>query len=281
MVLVPVSVTDHNGKTILGLKAKDFNIFDDQKRQDIVSFSNEDAACSVGMVLDISGSMRNSLAVAKDGAQAFFGTANPEDEFLLLTVSTLPASSGFTTDTAALAQNIAFIRPGGMTALIDTVYLGLNRMRKASHPQRALVILSDGMDNHSRYSRGELLRAALEADVQIYAIIMDGAADGASTGTIPFRPSLIGKPGDQAAARQGPELLEELADKTGGLYFHARSEAEAREAMVHAGEAVRNQYVIGYQIADSGPPGKYHRIRVKSTVPKVNVHARSGYYSRD
>jgi Ca-activated chloride channel family protein len=225
--------------------------------------------------------MRNSLAVAKDGAQAFFGTANPEDEFLLLTVSTLPASSGFTTDTAALAQNIAFIRPGGMTALIDTVYLGLNRMRKASHPQRALVILSDGMDNHSRYSRGELLRAALEADVQIYAIIMDGAADGASTGTIPFRPSLIGKPGDQAAARQGPELLEELADKTGGLYFHARSEAEAREAMVHAGEAVRNQYVIGYQIADSGPPGKYHRIRVKSTVPKVNVHARSGYYSRD
>jgi Ca-activated chloride channel family protein len=281
MVLVPVSVTDHSGKTIMGLQAKDFNIFDDQARQEIVSFSNEDAPCSVGMVLDISGSMRQSLAVAKEGASAFFKTANPDDEFLLLTVSTLPASSGFTTDTAALAENIAYTRPGGMTALIDTVYLGLSRMKKASHPQRAVVILSDGMDNHSRYSRSELLRVALEADVQIYAIIVDGAAGGGSTGGAPFRPSLVGKPGDQAAARQGPELLEELADKTGGLYFHARGDAEAKEAMVKAGEAVRNQYVIGYQIADSGTPGKYHRIRVKSTVPKVNVHARSGYYSRD
>ena len=176
MVLVPVTVTDHNGKTIEGLRAEDFNILEDQVPQQIVSFTSEDAPCSVGLVLDISGSMRNTLDAAKGVAQSFFQTANPEDEFLLLTVSTQPeAVSGFTTDIAALEENIERTSPGGMTALIDTVYLGLNRMRKARQPRRALLILSDGMDNYSRYSKSELMRVALEADVQIYTIIVDNA----------------------------------------------------------------------------------------------------------
>jgi len=280
MVLVPVTVTDHYGKTILGLQAKDFNIFDDQTPQAIVSFTAEDAPCSAGLVLDISGSMQTTLGAVKESALAFVRTANPRDEFLLLTVSTLPeASLAFTTDTAVLEDSIARTRTGGFTALIDTVYLGLNQMRKARHPQRALVIVSDGMDNHSRYSKAELLKAALEADVQIYSIIIDNGAGGSSPNTVPFRPSMIAKPGDQGAARQGPSLLEELADKTGGLSFHARNGAEAQGAMLKAGLALRNEYVIGYQPADSDASGKRHQIRVKSTVPKVSVHARSGYYA--
>ncbi len=280
MVLVPVTVTDHYGKTITGLQAKDFNLFDDQTPQRIVSFATEDAPCSAGLVLDISGSMQSTLGAVKDSARAFVRTANQDDEFLLLTVSTLPAASPeFTTDTEALEESIALTRPGGFTALIDTVYLGLNQMRRARSPQRALVILSDGMDNHSRYSKAELLQAALEADVQIYTIIVDNGAGGSSGNTVPFRPSMIKKPGDQGADRQGPSLLEELADKTGGLSFHVRSGAEAKEGMLKVGQALRNQYVIGYQPADSEPSGKLHRIRVKSTLPKVTVHARSGYYA--
>ena len=124
-------------------------------------------------MLDISGSMQQTLSAAKDIAQAFFEAANPDDEFLLLTVSTQPAATpGFTTDTAALEDTIGFTKPGGLTALIDTVYLGLSRMREAQRPRRALLILSDGMDNHSRYSKSELMRVALEADVQIYTIII-------------------------------------------------------------------------------------------------------------
>jgi len=162
MVLVPVTVTDRNGKSVEGMRATDFNILEDQIAQQIVSFGTEDAPCSVGLVLDISGSMRNALGVAKGVSRSFFQTANPEDEFMLLTVSTRPESvSGFTNDTADLERRIARTAPGGMTALIDTVYLGLNRMRKASEPRRALLILSDGMDNYSRYSKGEMLRVAL------------------------------------------------------------------------------------------------------------------------
>jgi Ca-activated chloride channel family protein len=282
MVLVPVMVTDHNGRTIEGLRAEDFNVFDNQALQPILSFTNEDAPCSVGMVLDISGSMRTTLGSAKRAAESFFQTTSPDDEFLLLTVSTQPAAGPeFTADPTVLEESISYTRPGGMTALIDTVYLGLNRMRKASHPQRALLILSDGFDNYSRYSKSELLRVALEADVQIYTIIMDTGMGGGSSsaGTVPFRPSLVRKPGDQAADRQGPMLLEELSDKTGGLYFHARNDAEAREGMRKAGQALRNEYMIGYRAIPSGAAGKWHQIRVKSTLPRVNIHARSGYYA--
>jgi len=280
MVLVPVTVTDHYGKTIMNLRAKDFNIFDDQTPQQVVSFATEDVPCSVGLVLDISGSMKSAIGAVKESAQAFVRTANPDDEFLLLTVSTNPAvSPEFSKDTQSLEENIGFTKPGGFTALIDTVYLGLNQMRKARTQRRALVILSDGIDNHSQYSKGELLRVALEADVQVYTIIVDNGAAHSSDNTVPFRPSMIRKPGDQGAQRQGPSLLEELADKTGGLYFHARDATQVREGLTKAGQALRNEYVIGYQPADSELSGKWHRIRVKSTVPKVSVHARSGYYA--
>ncbi len=279
MVLVPVSVTDRYGKTIQGLRAQNFTVLDDQIPQRIASFTSEDVPCSVGLVLDISGSMRHALATAKTVAQAFFRTANPDDEFLTLTVSTLPnALAGFTTDAEALEQDIQSSRPGGLTALIDTVYLGLSRMREAKRPRRALLIVSDGMDNHSRYSKRELIRAALEADVQVYTILVNGEA-GASAGIL-FRPSMMAKPGDRAAERQGPQILEELSDKTGGLHFHVRSDAEAKEAAMKAGRALRNGYVIGYLPPESGTVGKWHRVHVKSNVPKVNVYGRNGYYSR-
>jgi Ca-activated chloride channel homolog len=279
MVLVPVTVTDHNGKTIEGLRADNFSLLEDQVPQQISSFTAEDAPCSVGLVLDVSGSMRNTLGSAKGVIQSFFQTANAEDEFLLLTVSTQPESvSGFTNDVADLEDSVERASPGGMTALIDTVYLGLNGMRKARQPRRALLVLSDGMDNFSRYSKGELMRVALEADVQIYTIIVDGGAAGTSNGA-PFRPSMIAKPIDQARERQGPLLLEELSEKTGGLHFHVRSDSEAREAAIKVGRALRNEYIIGYQPPNSGATGKYHRVHVKSNVPKVNVYARNGYYA--
>ncbi len=280
LVLVPVSVTDNYGKTILGLHADDFKIFDDQKPQPILSFSSEDVPSSVGLILDVSGSMLHSLGIAKEGARALVQEANPQDEFLLLTVSTQPASGPeFTSDAGVVAQNIAYTKPGGLTALIDTVYLGLNQMRNAHHPRRALVVFSDGMDNHSQYSRNQLLRIALEADVQIYTVILPTTGSG-SPNQIPFRPSMIAKPGDRGRELEGPELLETLADKTGGLHFRAHDDTTAREAMRKVGDALRNQYIIGFQPTGADTAGKSHRIRVTTSVPKVYIHARSGYYPR-
>lgn len=280
MVLVPVTVTDHNGKTIEGLRAQDFTVFDDEAPQQIASFSSDDAPCSVGLVLDISGSMRYALDITKGIAQAFLTASNPEDEFLMLTVSSVPdADSKFTTQVEALAQDVQATTPGGMTALLDTVYLGLNRMRKATRPRKALLILSDGMDNQSRYSKRELMRLALETDVQVYTILVDGIP-GSSGGGAPFVPSMVAKPGQQAAERQGPLTLKELSEKTGGLYFHVRNTSDGAEAGASVARALRNEYLIGYRAPDSKEAGKWHRIQVKSKVPKLHVYARSGYYSQ-
>jgi Ca-activated chloride channel homolog len=280
LVLVPVAVTDHNGKTIQGLSAHNFTLFDDQVSQPIVSFSNDDAPCSVGVILDISGSMRNLLGAAKQIAHSFLSTANPQDEFLLLTVSTEPeAVAGFSKDIGELEKAVDVTKTGGLTSLIDTVYLGLHRMRSSRNPRRALLIVSDGMDNHSRYSKSELLRVALEADVQIYTIAFDNPAAAAGN-TIPFRPALIRKPGDQSEERQGLSLMEDLANKTGGLHFRVQNPVEANEAAEKAARAIREEYVLGYQPRDSGSSGKWHRIRVKADVPHVSVYARNGYYAR-
>lgn len=280
LVLVPVAVTDHSGKTIQGLSAHNFTLFDDQTSQSIVSFSNDDAPCSVGVILDISGSMRGLLGAAKQIAHSFLSAANPQDEFLLLTVSSEPeAVTGFSRDIGELEKAVDLTKAGGLTSLIDTVYLGLHRMRSSKNPRRALLIVSDGMDNHSRYSKSELLRVALEADVQIYTVAFDNPAAGTGN-TIPFRPTMIRKAGDQSEERQGRDLLEDLANKTGGLHFRAQNAGEADEAAEKAARAIREEYVLGYQPPDSASAGKWHRIRVKADVPHASVYARNGYYAR-
>lgn len=280
MVLVPITVTDHAGKTIEGLRANDFTIFDDRTPQLIASFSSEDAPCSVGLVLDISGSMRNALETARSVSHAFFKTSNDNDEFLLLTVSTQPdAEPQFTSDTQRLESTIDAAKSGGLTALFDTVYLGLTRMKSAQRPRRALLILSDGVDNHSRHSQRDLLHAALEADVQVYTILIDSVV-GTSTAGFPSRSVMIQKPWEQSAAAQGPQALEHLSEQTGGLHFHVREEGRAAEAAARIGRALRNQYVLGYYPSAAPDGGKWHQVRVKSTVPKAYVSGRGGYYSR-
>lgn len=279
LVLVPVTVTDRHAKTVEGLRAEDFTVLDNQAPQQIISFGTDDAPSSVSIVLDISGSMQKALAAAKEMLKTFFAASNPDDDFLMLTVSTQPsAAPKFTSDTGALTESIGSARPGGLTSLLDTAYLGLLRMKEARQPRRAMIILSDGFDNHSRYSQGELMSLALEADVQVYSMIFDTGLP--ESNSVPFVSPMVAKPWVLARMRQGPDFLEKLSAKTGGLSFHVRNDAEAREALGKTSQALRTEYLIGYQPSESGAPGKWHQIRVKSGVPKVYVHARNGYYSR-
>lgn len=242
LVPVPVTVTDRRGATVTGIERGHFTVLQDNVPQNILSFARQDVPCSVNIIVDTSGSMLRQLDAAKSVVRAFLETA-ADNEASLMSVSAGPR--------VEIQKSLRFERAGGATALVDTLYMALNRMRSAHYPRRALLVVSDGIDNHSRYSKDDLMRIATEADVQIYSI---------SGGVAPS--------------------LEELAEKTGGLHFSVEFPGEAEKVAKQAGMAIRNQYMIGYRPQTRGESGRWHKIRVKLDVPNTNVYTRSGYYSR-
>jgi len=269
LILVPVTVMDRRGAMVNGLGKDSFIVLDEKVRQRIVSFSSEDAPCSVGLVLDLSGSMERDIRPAKEALTDFLAIANPEDRYTVLGVGTRPLyfPIGFTSDTTLVHNTIMSAPPGGFTALVDTIYAGLGKMRSAPHLRRALVVVSDGMDNHSRYSPQDLFRLAAEADVQIYTIAID-----------PVRHQ--DKAIQQIEARRGLQFLEDLANRTGGVHFAVQSRKEAAAAGERIGLAIRNQYLLGYQPGRPDSSGKWHRVQVKLNRDQVQVYARSGYYAQ-
>jgi Ca-activated chloride channel family protein len=267
LVLVPVIVTNRAGETVDGLTASSFTVLEDHNPRPIVSFGGEDAPSSVGVIVDLSGSMQSKAGIAAGAMRAFLDTANPEDEAFLLTVSTRPGKpTSFTNNFGELEAELSDAKPGGATALTDTIALALTQLRGARHPHRALLIVSDGMDNHSRYSEGELLRIAEEADVQIY--------------TIGMLPSTANRKAiELTEERNGLAFLDHLAERTGGLSFTLGGYENPVPTATRIGGAIRNQYLIGYRPEES-EPGTFRSIQVKVSLPKMHVSTRTGYYAR-
>jgi Ca-activated chloride channel family protein len=265
LVLVPVTVVDRRGAIVNGLASDAFTLTENGVRQQIRSFSQEDVPVSMGIVLDLSGSMQRVLSTAKESLRALMMDANPADEAFLNAVSTRPrAYSGFTRDFDAILRKLAFENAGGNTALIDTIYASLQQLRSGVHSRKALLVISDGMDNHSRYSREELLRLTEEADAQIYTIAVSAAPQTA-------------KPIELMEERKGVLLLEELAAKTGGISFSVHSNNDISEATASIGQALRNQYAIGYVPDGNGHAGLWRRIKVQVAGAGMKAYARTGY----
>jgi VWFA-related protein len=212
--------------------------------------------------------MQTRTGIAAGAMRAFFDSADPNDEAFLLSVSSRPDTlSAFTNDFGSLEAGLLGAQRGGATALVDTICLGLRRMRAARNKHKALLIISDGMDNHSRYSVGELMRLAEEADVQIY--------------TIGMTPSMAGrKPIELTEERNGLAFLAHLAARTGGLSFTLASYEDPAPIASRISRAIRNQYLIGYRPVETAEPGKWRPIRVRVSLPQVSVSSRAGYYSR-
>lgn len=267
LVLVPVTVTDRRGAAIDGLGPEQFTLLEDKVPQQIISFGSEDGRCSIGIVLDLSGSMRNNLSLAKEVVRKIVTDSADGDEMFLLTVSSRPQTlSVFTTAPDRLGARVQPASAEGWTALNDTVFLGLERMQTARSPRKAIIVVSDGMDNHSRYGAAELLGAAIEADTPIYTV---GLTD------------IVGnkKPIELTEERSGVLFLRELAGRTGGLYFGVNGRTDALAAADKIGRAIRNRYVLGYYAGRQGPSGKWRKIQVKLDVPGAAVSARGGYYA--
>jgi Ca-activated chloride channel homolog len=265
LVLVPVTVIDRRGAIVSGLKSEAFTLTEDGVRQQIRSFAKEDVPVSMGIVMDLSGSMKGVLRNAKEALRVLMKNANPGDEAFLNSVSTSTrANSAFTADFDEILSKVALEGAAGDTALIDTIYESLRQLRGGVHTRRALLVISDGMDNHSRHSKGELLELALECDAQIYTIAINNAA--------PYS-----KPIALTEVRRGLLFLDELAAKTGGMSFLVRGGTEIATAAASIGEALRNQYTIGYVPTGNDRNGQWRRIRVKVADARLKAYARAGY----
>jgi len=269
LVQIPVHVTTQLGASVTNLKQESFRLFEDKIEQKIVSFVSEDAPVSIGLLFDLSGSMRDKMRKASDSAIEVLKTANPEDEFFLIEFNNRPKLVvPFTRDVSEIQQELAVARPRGQTSLLDAIHLAVSEMKNARHLRKALIIVSDGGDNHSRHSETEIKEDMLEADVQVYAM---GIFD------------VTGARSRSREERDGPRLLSDLAVKTGGRHFPVSELGELPGVCARIGEELRNQYLLGYFSTNSDRDGKYRHIRVAfdppAGAPLVRVRYRLGYYA--
>jgi hypothetical protein len=172
MVLVDVTVTRPDGSSITGLEKANFHLFEDGVEQEILSFSREDAPISIGLIFDMSGSMSDKVDESRQGALEFLKTANPRDECFLVSFNDrAELTSPFTFDFEELQKSVMSGEPKGHTALLDAIYLGMNQMRGARYSKHALLLISDGGDNYSRYDKAQIRKALKEADCSLYAVV--------------------------------------------------------------------------------------------------------------
>jgi Ca-activated chloride channel family protein len=263
LVLVPVEVSDFLNRPVSGLEKQNFHVFEDKVEQKIVSFSMEDDPIALGLVFDISGSMGADLREMRHAASQFFKTSNPGDEFCLVELSdSAQLAVPLTQNAADVDYKLMYSKGGGSTALLDGVYLGLNEVRKSKNLRKALVIISDGGENHSRYTQGEVKNAIQESDVLIYAIGTFGNGMGSNYN-------------DQV-------VLKNMTEQTGGRMYPAVGMplGDFADKIVID---LRNRYMLGYTPADPKRDGRYHHIAVKLQaprgLPKLQAHWKTGYYA--
>lgn len=262
LVLVPVTVIDSRGAVVPNLSRENFVLNEEKQRQEIVSFSHETAPVSLGIVVDLSGSMARKIAEVQAAVGAILDNLEPDDEEFLETFADSPELRfPFTSQPADIRNALLFARPHGSTALFDAVALAADQMRRAQNQRKVLFLISDGGDNHSRFTERELRWLLDERDVQIHAI---GIHDMAGW-----------------EAMRGPRVLQDLASMTGGQHHMVANISELPELASRMSLALHDRYLLGYRPTPPGLSGQFRRIDVKLVQPKhsprLYVYARHGY----
>ena len=266
LVLVNATVTDSLNRYVSGLEKEHFQVWEDKLEQKLEYFNAEDVPISVGVIFDVSGSMKDKIATARDAASTFLKTGNPEDEYFLVEFANRPeVAADFTTDITKLQSKLLMTPAKGMTAMYDSIYLGLEKLKEGSNPKKALLLITDGEDNRSRYTFQNVRDFVKEQDVQIYGIgIVDEWNSQLGTG------------------RMGLAMVEELADITGGRAFFPDSVYELEDICTKRAVELKKHYVLGYHSTNGAKDGKWRKLRLKVNPPKgiqhLNVRSKSGYY---
>ena len=236
LVSVTVTVADRYGRFVSGLSKEDFEVFDDNVKQDIEIFGDEDAPVSMGIVYDISGSMSDLTSQSFTALTKFFDTSHKDDEFFVVAFNRKPQLvQDFTNSPKDILGKVVFIKAKGSTALYDAAYLAIEKARQGRHPKKALLIISDGEENSSRYSHGELQNLLKEAGVQIYAV--------------------------------GGGVLGQMAELTGGRAFEISGDP-TWDIFKQIAIYLRHQYVIGFYPTSTASPARWHKVRLRIKGPR-------------
>ena len=268
LITLTVTVTDTYGRYVSGLSQKAFTILEDKEPQEITFFSDDDAPVSVGVIFDVSGSMSGEkIKNAREALSKFIQTSHNSDEYFLIAFnSRAQLLLDRTRDGNAVLDKLTFVQTKNNTALYDACYLGVEKVQRGLHPKRALLLISDGQDNNSRYSFSELRRLLKESDVVLYGVGILGGGDAGST-----------------LGMEGQGILDELANVSGGKAFFPRSPLEMDDIFEQIALELRHQYSIGYKPKNFANDGKWHKIKVKVTpprgLPRLFVRSKEGYYS--
>jgi len=267
LVSLTVTVTDPYNRLVTGLEQKNFEVFEDKVKQKIEHFKDDDVPVSVGIAFDISGSMKGKLDRARDALKAFVDTSHSDDDFFLIAFNQRTNLISEFSDGATLLNKLTLIDAKGQTALYDASYLGIEKVKQGRHDKRAILLISDGQDNSSRYTYTELRKLLKEAGVQIYCIGIVEMGGGAGS----------------SLDMQGQGMLEEIAQSTGGKAFFPRSAAELEDATTRIALELRHQYSLSYMPTNEKRDSQWHKIKIKVTPPRglppLNVRHKDGYYA--
>jgi Ca-activated chloride channel family protein len=266
LVLVNAAVSDSKGRMVTGLQQDNFRIWEDKVEQKVEYFSSEDTPMSIGLIFDATGSMADKISTARDAAASFLRVGNPDDEYFLVTFSQrVTLVEPFTTDISRLQNHMLFTPAKGLTPLFDAVYLGLETMKTAKNKRKALLLITDGEDNHSRYSFADIKEFAKEQDVEVFVI------------------GIVNPSGELALGQSGRTTIENLAQTSDGEAFFPESVDQLEDICNKIGLELRNQYVLGYHSTNRAKDGRWRKIRLKMNPPKgisyLSVHAKTGYYA--
>ncbi|MGA2714823.1 MAG: VWA domain-containing protein [Bryobacteraceae bacterium] len=270
LVNVPVNVFDSQNRIVNHLDAKYFRIFEDGIEQQIVGVGEDDTPASIGFVFDTSASIGAKLDLSRQAIAEFLKSANPQDEFFFLPFGSQPgAVTGFTSRPEEILDQVARAKSGGTTAMLDAIRAAFLNIRKAHNARRAVIIISDGGDNHSRATKTEIRRMAREADAQVYAL-----------GT--YQPPGVRR--RTAEELTGPELLTEISEQNGGRSFPVQKPYDIVDAAIRIGIELRDQYLIQYRPSNQNWNGMYRRIAVEVAppgFPQLRAYWRQGYYAAE
>lgn len=268
LITLTVTVTDTYGRFVSGLSKKAFTVLDEKAPQEITFFSDEDAPISVGVVFDVSGSMSGEkIKHAREALSKFIQTSHNSDEYFLIGFnSRAQLLLDRTRDGGAVLDKLTFVEPKANTALYDACYLGVEKVTRGQHAKRAILLISDGQDNDSRYTFSELRKLLKESDVVVYSIGILGGGDS-----------------DSSLGMGGQGILDELSSVSGGKAFFPRTAAEMDDIFESIALELRHQYSIGYKPNNFTNDGKWHHLKVKITPPRglphLFVRSKEGYFA--